>query len=117
MAEIKKNEIKIISASGDAESTLVDCYYMPKPDGEFNFHYKDGKVKRRDIQLDQEFSFVLEEAPEKLWHLVLHHDPADPSVYWGNWRTGVVQGRSLEDGTYQAQAGGTFEEDAASAYA
>ena len=109
MADIS-DKIKIKEVSSPEADPLLQCYFKPKQDGTYNFHDKDDRLKRRDITLGSEFSFVLDEVPG-VWHLVLDNDPADPNLYVGSWKTGTEHDPSLADGTYQAEAGGAGEEE------
>jgi hypothetical protein len=104
------DKIKIKEVSSSAAEPLLQCYFKPKDDGTFNFHDKDDRLKRRDVTLGSEFSFVLDEVPG-IWHLVLDQPTADPTVYGGIWKTGPEHDPSLADGTYQAEAGGSGEEE------
>src|SRR5262249_47614009 len=90
---------------GDEGKHLLECYYMPKPDDTYDFFDKEHNVKRRDVELGVEFSFELD---VHIYHLILNPDPDKPDNYWGPWWTGTQ--RSLADGSYQAEAGGTGEE-------
>ena len=112
MGDLKQKEIVIKSATGEGEK-LVDCYYTPKPENTFNFHDKDDKVKRRDITLGSEFSVVLDEYPDTVWHLTFDPDQDHPNRFGGTWRTGNEPG--MADGTYQAEASGGGEEEDTSA--
>ena len=110
MGDIKQQEI-VIKRTSEGGEDLVECFYMPKPNDKFNFHDKDKNVKKRDITLGKEFSVVLDEAPETVWHLTLSQNPEDPdpNQYEGTWRTGIDPG--MAEGTYQAEAGGSGEEE------
>ena len=115
MGDNNPNQIPIKTVSSEDADVLLECYFDPKPNGDFNFHYKD-KVKKRDITLGKEFSFVLDQFPDTLWHLVLQQDPDDPKMYGGTWRTGIAPGgKGMAEGTYQAEAGGAGEEEEPSA--
>ena len=103
----------IFSVSDPRADDLIGCYYKSKPENSYNFHGRDDKVKARDIKPDdKDFSFRLDDNPDILWTLNL--SPDSGGILTGNWSDD--RDPALEDGTYQAQAGGTAE-DAASACA
>ena len=104
------DKIKIKEVSSTVADPLLQCYFKAKEGGTYNFHDKDDRLKKRDVTLGTEFSFVLDEVPG-IWHLVLDQPTADPNVYGGIWKTGSEHDPTLADGTYQAEAGGSGEEE------
>ena len=120
MGEIKENKIMIKDVSpSDPGHKLVGCYFMPKTkqnsDTTYNFHDRDNKVKERDLTVGSEFTVELLDSPGTKWTLTINSGTTE-SVD-GNWWD-AKRDPGMEDGTYQAQAGGAeAEEDAASAYA
>lgn len=93
---------------GDEGRHLVECYFVPKNDNKYDFFDKEHKEKKRDVKIGEPFSFDLD----------LHHytltldpdpDPARPEGYSGTWSTGTEPG--MAEGTYQAEAGGSGEEE------
>ena len=103
----------IYSVSDPRAHDLIGCYYKAKPKDTYNFHSRDDKVKARDVKPDDKgFSFRLDHNPDILWTLTLK--PGSGQILTGNWTDS--RDPALEDGTYQAQAGGAAE-DAASACA
>ncbi|HEV8430406.1 MAG TPA: hypothetical protein VGQ41_21055 [Pyrinomonadaceae bacterium] len=92
---------------GEDGQNLIGCYFKPKPDDTYNFHDKDDKVKARDIHVGSEFTFELDEVPGVTWHLTLGSNADE--VLKGNWWDG--RDPSLADGSYQAEAGGSGEEE------
>ena len=110
------DRIKIDSITGPDEGKgLMDCYFKPKHDGDYNFHDKDDRVKARDLHVGSSFSFDLDEYPGIKWHLTIA--TASETKVTGAWTAdkGVPE---QEDGGYQAQAGGGLDvESSATAYA
>ena len=108
MGDISDKKIFIHEVSGgEIGKELIGCYFKEKHDGTYNFHDKDDHVKGRDIRLDTEFSFRLDEHPLVDWHLTLVSNADE--VLKGGWRDG--KDPSEADGEYQAQAGGTADEE------
>jgi hypothetical protein len=113
MPEPEERRIPIKTVNGREEGQkLVDCYFTQKPDGFYNFHARDGEVKGRQITVGRTFRFQLHDAPGIFWKLTLGSDTDE--VLCGSWND--KEDPTLEDGTFQAQAGGNVE-DAASACA
>lgn len=112
MSDIRENDIPIKSVSSSDADPLLKCFFRLKQDGTYTFYEKPDKVKRRDIELGSEFSVLLDQFPDALWHLTLNRDPEPtvPEKYFGTWRNASDQNPSLAEGTYQAEAGGTGEE-------
>jgi hypothetical protein len=113
MPEFANNKIRIHEVNKPEGDQLIFCYFKLKPDGTYNFHDRDDKVKARDITLDKPFHFRLDEDPETLWTLILTSIVDDPTgvKLSGGWSKSNSKNPSLEDGTYQAQAGGSGEEE------
>jgi hypothetical protein len=115
MADPEEKKIPIKDVIGREEGQkLIGCYFKPKADGTYNFHAHDGAVKGRQITVGRTFRFELDDAPGVFWTLNLETDADE--ILKGRWNDKNDPDPSLEDGTYQAQAGGQAE-DAASAYA
>ncbi len=101
----KKIFIKNVTGD-DIGQLLVGCYFKLKPNGTYTFHDKNDAVKGRDITVDSDFNFRLDEHLAIEWHLDLNSDADE--ILKGNWRDG--KDPSMADGEYQAQAGGSGEE-------
>ena len=72
MPEPEEKRIPIKSFTGNEEGqNLVNCYFKQKPDGTYNFHDKDDKVKAREITVGRAFRFELDEKPGVFWTLTL----------------------------------------------
>lgn len=113
MDEPEERQIPIKSIVGREEGQkLIGCYFTQKPDGAYNFHSQNHIVKGREIRVGRSFRFFLEDAPGVFWTLTLNSDADE--VLCGTWND--KENPSLEEGTFQAQAGGNAE-DAASACA
>ena len=114
MLEPEEKRIPIKSFTGNEEGqNLVNCYFKQKPDGTYNFHDKDDKVKAQEITVGRAFRFELDEKPGVFWTLTLGSDADE--ILCGNWND--KDDPSLADGTYQAEAGGSGEEEPNSASA
>ena len=102
------NSIVIKSFIGGPQGRhLVDCYYVPKNNGDsYDFFDKEDKPKKENVKIGEEFSFDLD---FQTYHLTLDPDPDKPNGYWGPWRTD--SNPAMADGTYQAEAGGSGEEE------
>jgi hypothetical protein len=113
MGDISEKRILIKSTSGGEIGELLHhCYFKLKPDGTYTFHDKDDHVKARKVTVGGPgFSFRLDENPAIEWHLTLNSDASEQLD--GSWRNG--QDPAMADGEYQAQAGGSEEEEDASA--
>jgi hypothetical protein len=114
--EPEERRIPIKTVIGREEGhKLVDCYFTQlqlEPGNVYNFHARDGKVKGRQITVGRTFRFELDDAPGVFWILTLNSDTDE--VLCGSWND--KKDPTMEDGTFQAQAGGNVE-DAASACA
>jgi len=103
---------------GDSGQRLLECYFKEHGDT-YNFHDKDHNVKARDIKLNEEFCFNLDGDPGVDWCLVITKADGLPESrkLVGTWND--QKDPSMADGEYQAQAGGSGEEEptSASAYA
>ena len=109
----KKIPIKSVIGRAEGEK-LIGCYFKQKPDGTYNFHAQNEQVKGRQITVGRTFRFELDDAPGVFWTLTLSSDADE--ILNGTWNDKADPNPTLEDGTYQAQAGGNAE-DAASACA
>ena len=113
----KKIVIDVV-IGGTSGERLLKCYFKEHGDT-YNFHDKDHSVKGRDIKLNEEFCFTLDGDPDVNWCLLINsaEGPPDTRKLTGNWNDG--KDPSAADGEYQAQAGGSGEEEptSASAYA
>lgn len=92
---------------GDIGKDLIGCYFKLKPGGKYNFHDKDKNVKAHDLEIGSQFSFRLDENPAIDWHLTLAGE--EGQMLTGGWQNGPDP--ALADGEYQAQAGGSGEEE------
>ena len=119
MADMDNDRITIHEVNSPEAHELVKCYFKPKSGGTYNFHNPEHVKKAEDITFDKSFSCKLHDDQQTVWTLTLHPMDDDPTgeKFGGTWAKSNGNDPSLEDGTYQAQAGGTLEEDAASAYA
>ena len=117
MADMDNDRITIHEVNSPEAHELVKCYFKPKSGGTYNFHNPEHVKKAEDITFDKSFSCKLHDDQSTEWTLTLEPDGTDPEKFHGTWSKSNDNDPTLEDGTYQAQAGGTFEEDAASAYA
>lgn len=106
----KRIPIKIVNGREEGKK-LIECFFTQKTDGFYDFHSRDGEVKGRQIRVGRTFRFQLNDAPGVFWVLTLGSDADE--VLCGSWND--KSDPTLEDGTYQAQAGGNM--DAASACA
>lgn len=119
MDDLKEKKIVVESVTPDSGGQLLKCYFKQHGDT-YTFHDKDDKVKASDIKLGEEFFFTLDEDQDVNWNMVItsaEHRP-DRRKLSGNW--GDSRDPSLADGEFQAQAGGSGEEEepnTASAYA
>ena len=110
--EPEERRIPIHTVSGrDEGRKLIECYFTKKENGHYNFHAQDGKVKGRQITVGKTFRFQLDDAPGVFWKLTLGSDTDE--VLSGSWND--KEDPTLEDGTYQAQAGGNTDAAAACA--
>lgn len=113
MDEPEEKRIPINCIIGRAEGQkLIGCYFKQKSDGTYDFHSQNDAMKGRQIKVGRSFRFFLEDAPGVFWTLTLNSDADE--ILAGSWND--KENPTLEDGTFQAQAGGN-EEDAASACA
>lgn len=119
MDDLNEKRIVVESVNPDSGGQLLQCYFK-QHGNTYTFHDKDEKVKAGDIKLGEEFFFTLDEDPDVNWTMVItlaEHRP-DRRTLFGNWNDS--RNPSLADGEFQAQAGGSGEEEepnAASAYA
>jgi len=109
MGEEVKDKIYTIEHvfGGDIGQDLVGCYFKLKEDGKFTFHDKDKNPKAHDLGVPSSFSFRLDENPGIDWHLTLTEDTG--KMLTGGWQDGPDPANA--DGEYQAQAGGSGEEE------
>ena len=105
MADID-TQIIIDQFTGPSDGELLlGCYFVLKTGVDvYDFFAPDGTPKGRNIRVDSEFTFELDGIT---WHLTLSSDSDE--ILTGNW---VGQKEpAMADGTYQAQAGGSGEEE------
>ena len=119
MADNDNQRIGIYAVNKPEGHELVLCYFKRKAGGTYNFHNPEHVKKADDIEFNKAFSCKLHDDQQTIWTLTLSPVDGDPTgeQFQGTWSKSDNSDPSLEDGTYQAQAGGTMEEDAASAYA
>ena len=120
MADDSDNDkMRIYEVNKPDGDELLLCYFKPKSNGTYTFHNPEHVKKADDITFDKPFTCKLHDDQPTEWTLTLEPDSTDPigKKYRGTWSKSNDNDPTLEDGTYQAQAGGTLEEDAASAYA
>ena len=117
MNEDDKLKIFIDSfTGGESGADLKGCYFKLKSKGTYDFHDKDGKEKCKDLTIGSGCSFVLDEYPRIHWTIALI-PPCSELVVNGEWSNDVRTDVGEEGGTFQGQAGGTWEEDANAASA
>jgi hypothetical protein len=120
MADDSDNDkMRIYEVNKPDGDELLLCYFKPKSNGTYTFHNPEHVKKADDITFDKPFTCKLHDDQPTEWTLTLEPDSTDPigKKYRGTWSKSNDNDPTLEDGTYQAQAGGTLGEDAASAYA
>ena len=102
---------------GESGADLKGCYFKYNKSKEtYDFHDKDGKEKCKDLSVGSGCSFDLDGQPHIQWTISLT-PPCSELVVNGGWSNTVGGDVGEEGGTFQAQAGGTFEEDASAASA
>lgn len=109
-----KKNITIESFSGGPSGAdLKGCYFRyRKATGTYDFHDKDDKEKCKDLSVGSGCSFTLDETPDITWSIVLT-EPCTELIVNGDWGNSVKVDTGEEGGTFQAQAGGTFEDASA----
>jgi len=112
MDEIRDKQISIHEViGGESGQALKDCYFI-RHGNIYTFYDKDGNEKAGDVHVGQDFSFTLDELPDVKWTLSITN-PEGPSKLSGKWNDSIDPAQA--DGEYQAQAGGTGEEEDTSA--
>lgn len=101
---------------GPTGADLKGCYFKLKANGTYDFHDKDGKEKCKDLTIGSGCNFTLDESPHIQWTITLT-PPCSELVVNGEWTNDVRRDTEEEGGTFQGQAGGTWEEDASAASA
>jgi hypothetical protein len=117
MDDVNEKRIVIDTVIGEPSGQqLLHCYFKEHGDT-YNFHDKDHNVKGRDIKLDEQFRFTLDEDPDVTWSLTILKADGSPDrrKLIGSWNDN--KDPSLADGEYQAQAGGSGEEEPTTASA
>ena len=112
MGEIKDKQILIHAViGGESGKALKECYFI-RHGNTYTFFDKDGNEKAGDIKVGEDFSFTLDGMPDVNWTLSITN-PEGPAKLSGKWKdsTNPIEA----DGEYQAQAGGTGEEEDTSA--
>lgn len=114
----KKKPIIIDSfTGGQSGADLKGCYFKYKATSDsYDFHDKDDKEKCKDLKIGSGCSFTLDENPDIIWTIGLT-PPCTEIIVNGSWGNTVGGDVGEEGGTFQAQAGGTWEEDASAASA
>lgn len=92
---------------GDSGQLLMGCYFT-RHGNTYNFYDSDGNEKGTDIKVNDPFHFKLDGHPEIDWTLAITN-PVGPDKLLGSWTDNVDP--TLADGSYQAEAGGTGEEE------
>ncbi len=105
---------------GEDGHKLLGCYFVQHGDSDtYSFFGKDDKMKVPDVRVGSEFQFKLDDSPDINWTLTLAE--VDQTLARKKMRGGWNDSRdpNQADGTYQAEAGGSGEEEpnAAGAYA
>ncbi len=92
---------------GPSGKALIDCYFL-RHGNTYTFFDSDGNQKAGDIKVGDPFWFTLDEVPDVNWTLSIVN-PEGPDKLSGKWSDSSDP--ALADGEYQAQAGGTGEEE------
>ena len=92
---------------GDSGKALIDCWFI-RHGNTYSFYDKDGTEKASDVKVGESFPFTLDGMPDVDWTLAITN-PVGPDKLRGTWTNTVDP--TLADGEYQAQAGGTGEEE------
>ena len=112
MGETQDKKILIHAViGGDSGKALIDCYFT-RHGNTYTFFDKDGNEKAGDIKVGKEFSFKLDGLPHVDWTLSITN-PVGPDKLNGKWNDSSDP--SQADGSYQAEAGGSGEEEDANA--
>ena len=118
MEDRTENRIVIESVTPDSGAQLLKCYFKQHGDT-YTFYDKDEKAKAHNLSVGSEFQFTLDEDPNVNWTLTLTEvdQTPDRKKMRGGWHDS--KDPAMADGTYQAEAGGSGEEEpnASSAYA
>ena len=92
---------------GESGKALIDCYFV-RQGNRYTFYDSDDTEKASDIKIGEEFSFHLDRVPDVTWTLSITN-PVGPDKLLGKWNDSSDPAQV--DGEYQAQAGGTGEEE------
>jgi hypothetical protein len=108
MDDIKDKQILIHKVFGaESGQALKQCYFI-RHGNTYTFYDKDGNEKAGDVKTGEDFSFTLDEVPDVHWTLSITN-PVGPDKLIGKWNDSIDPAQA--DGEYQAQAGGTGEEE------
>ncbi|HXQ36957.1 MAG TPA: hypothetical protein VN843_23295 [Anaerolineales bacterium] len=106
--EAKDKNIKIHNVIGGISGkALIECYFN-RHGNTYTFYDKDGNEKAADIKVGEDFWFTLDEVPDVNWTLSITN-PVGPDRLLGKWSDSANP--TLADGSYQAEAGGSGEEE------
>jgi len=92
---------------GPSGEALIKCYFL-RHGNTYTFFDKDGTEKASNIKVGEDFSFTLDGLPDVNWTLSITN-PEGPEKLSGRWNDSIDPAQA--DGEYQAQAGGTGEEE------
>ena len=108
MGDTKEKQIFIHNViGGESGQALKECWFI-RQGNTYSFYDKDGNEKAGDIKVGEDFRFTLDGMPDVNWTLSITN-PEGPDKLSGKWNDSTNP--TLADGEYQAQAGGTGEEE------
>lgn len=110
MGETKQDKqilIKEITSGGQQGDALINCYFI-RHGNTYTFYDHDGNEKAGDIKVGEDFWFTLNDLPDVNWTLSITN-PEGPDKLRGKWNDSANP--TLADGSYQAEAGGSGEEE------
>jgi hypothetical protein len=108
MGDPKDKNIYIhLVEGGDSGKDLLGCWYI-RHGNTYDFYDKDRTRLKEGIKVDEPFEVVLDGLPDVHWNLAITN-PVGPDKLAGIWSNNIDP--TLADGSYQAEAGGTGEEE------